>query len=316
MGEKIATRAAYGDALKKYGKEDPRIIVLDADLAGATYSGRFAAEVPERFLDCGIAECDMVGIAAGLATTGKIPFVHSFAMFAAGRVYDQVRNSVAYPRLNVKVVGTHAGLSVGEDGATHQCIEDIALMRVIPGMTVVNPCDAVEADAAVKAVIDYEGPCYLRIGRNPVEVVMDQVPGYHFELGKGVPMRDGTDVAVLATGIMVQEALKAHELLKAEGISARVINIHTIKPIDREIIEKAARECGAIVTTEEHNIMAGFGSAVAEVVAEVCPVPLVRHGVNDQFGRSGAAQQVLDAYGVNAQGIVDAVHRVLTMKKG
>ena len=316
MGEKIATRAAYGDALKKYGKEDPRIIVLDADLAGATYSGRFAAEVPERFLDCGIAECNMVGIAAGLATTGKIPFVHSFAMFAAGRVYDQVRNSVAYPRLNVKVVGTHAGLSVGEDGATHQCIEDIALMRVIPGMTVVNPCDAVEADAAVKAVIDYEGPCYLRIGRNPVEVVMDQVPGYHFELGKGVPMRDGTDVAVLATGIMVQEALKAHELLKAEGISARVINIHTIKPIDREIIEKAARECGAIVTTEEHNIMAGFGSAVAEVVAEVCPVPLVRHGVNDQFGRSGAAQQVLDAYGVNAQGIVDAVHRVLAMKKG
>lgn len=315
MSEKIATRAAYGDALKKYGKENERVVVLDADLAGATYSGRFAAEVPERFIDCGIAECNMVGLAAGMATTGKIPFVHSFAMFAAGRVYDQVRNSVAYPNLNVKVVGTHAGLSVGEDGATHQCLEDIALMRVMPNMTVINPCDAFEADAAVKAVMDYEGPCYLRIGRNPVEVVMDQVPDYQFEIGKGVLMREGTDVAVLATGIMVQEALKAHDMLKAEGISARVINIHTIKPIDREIIEKAARECGAIVTSEEHNIMAGFGSAVAEVVAETCPVPLVRHGVNDEFGRSGPAQKVLDLYGVNAQGIVDAVHRVLKMKK-
>lgn len=315
MAEKIATRAAYGDALKKYGKENGRVIVLDADLSAATYSGRFAKEVPERFINCGIAEANMVGMAAGLSTTGKIPFIHSFAMFSTGRVFDQIRNSVAYPHLNVKIVGTHAGLSVGEDGATHQCLEDIALMRVLPGMTIVNPCDAVEADAAVKAVMDYEGPCYLRIGRNPVEVVMDQIPGYRFELGKGVLARDGKDVAIFATGIMVQESLKAAELLAEEGISARVINIHTIKPIDRDIIEKAARECGVIVTTEEHNIMAGFGSAVAEVVAETYPVPVIRHGVNDEFGRSGAAQQVLDAYGINAQGVVDAVHRAMSLKK-
>ena len=314
MAEKIATRAAYGDALKKYGKENEQVIVLDADLAAATYSNRFAKEVPERFIDCGIAEANMVGMAAGLAATGKIPFIHSFAMFSTGRVFDQIRNSVAYPHLNVKIVGTHAGLSVGEDGATHQCLEDIALMRVLPGMTIINPCDAVEADAAVKAAMDYAGPCYLRIGRNPVEVIMDQVPGYQFELGKGVLVRDGRDVAIFATGIMVQEAVKAAGVLAEEGISARVINIHTIKPIDREIIEKAARECGAIVTTEEHNIMAGFGSAVAEVVAETYPVPVVRHGVNDAFGRSGAAQAVLDAYGINAQGVVDAVHRALAMK--
>lgn len=316
MREKIATRAAYGDALKKYGKENNQVVVLDADLAGATYSKRFADEVPERFIDCGIAECNMVGMAAGLATAGKIPFLHTFAMFATGRVYDQVRNSVAYPHLNVKIVGTHAGLSVGEDGATHQCIEDIALMRVIPGMTIINPCDAVEADAAVKAAMDYVGPCYLRIGRNPVDVVMDQIPGYHFELGKGVELKSGTDVAILATGIMVQEALKAREMLLETGITARIINIHTIKPIDRDIIIKAARECGAIVTTEEHNVMAGFGSAVAEVVAETCPVPVIRHGVQDVFGRSGKAQEVLDAYGVNAQGIVDAVLRVMDQKKG
>ena len=315
MGEKIATRAAYGDALKKYGKENPNVVVLDADLTAATYSNRFAKEVPERFFDCGIAECNMVGIAAGMATCGKIPFIHSFAMFAAGRVFDQVRNSVAYPGLNVKIVGTHAGLSVGEDGATHQCNEDIALMRVIPGMTIINPCDANEADAAVKAAMDFVGPCYLRIGRNPVEVVTDKVEGYKFELGKGALLRDGSDVAVLATGIMVQEALKAAEMLAAEGISARVINIHTIKPLDREIILKAARECGAIVTTEEHNVMAGFGSAVAEVVGEEYPVPVIRHGVTDCFGRSGAAQQVLDAYGVNAEGVVKAVRRALDLKK-
>ena len=315
MGEKIATRAAYGDALKKYGKENPNVVVLDADLTAATYSNRFAKEVPERFFNCGIAECNMVGIAAGMATCGKIPFIHSFAMFAAGRVFDQVRNSVAYPGLNVKIVGTHAGLSVGEDGATHQCNEDIALMRVIPGMTIINPCDANEADAAVKAAMDFVGPCYLRIGRNPVEVVTDKIEGYKFELGKGALLRDGSDVAILATGIMVQEALKAAETLAAEGISVRVINIHTIKPLDREIILKAARECGAIVTTEEHNVMAGFGSAVAEVVGEEYPVPVIRHGVNDCFGRSGAAQQVLDAYGVNAEGVVKAVRRALELKK-
>lgn len=315
MGEKIATRAAYGEALKKYGRENEQVIVLDADLAGATYSGLFAKEVPERFFDCGIAEANMVGVAAGLATTGKIPFLHTFAMFAAGRVYDQVRNSVAYTGLNVKIVGTHAGLSVGEDGATHQCIEDIALMRVIPGMKVINPCDAAEADAAVQAVMNDVGPTYLRIGRNPVEVVMDKVPGYKFEIGKGVTMRDGNDVAIIATGIMVQESLKAAEILSAEGINARVINIHTIKPLDEEIILKAARECGVIVTTEEHNIMAGFGSEVAEVVAEKCPVPVIRHGVNDEFGRSGAPQKVLDLYGLNAEGVVKAVRRAMELKK-
>lgn len=316
MGEKIATRAAYGDALKKYGKMNPKIVVLDADLAGATYSNRFAMEVPERFFDCGIAECNMVGMAAGMATCGKIPFIHSFAMFAAGRVYDQVRNSVAYPKLNVKIVGTHAGLSVGEDGATHQCIEDIALMRVIPGMTVLNPCDANEADAAVKAVMEFDGPCYLRIGRNPVEVVTDQVKGYKFEIGKGVLLREGSDVAVVATGIMVQEALRAAEILAAEDISVRVIDIHTIKPLDEEMLLKAARECGAIVATEEHNVMAGFGSAVAETVSQAYPVPVIRHGVKDVFGRSGAAQQVLDAYGVNVDGLIQSIRQALSLKNG
>lgn len=315
MGEKIATRAAYGDALKKYGGLNPNVVALDADLSGATYSNRFAQAYPERFFDCGIAEANMVGISAGLATTGKIPFLHSFAMFSTGRAYDQVRNSVAYPHLNVKVVGTHAGLSVGEDGATHQCLEDIALMRVLPGMLVVNPCDAHEADLAVKAVVDYVGPTYLRIGRNPVQTVTDSIPGYFFELGKGVQLRAGKDVAILATGSMVQEALKAAESLAAEGIDARVIDIHTIKPIDREIILKAAEECGAIVTSEDHNIMAGFGSAVAEVVSEEHPVPVIRHGVNDMFGRSGKAQLVLDAYGVNAEGIVKCAKRAIALKK-
>lgn len=315
MGEKIATRAAFGDALKKYGRENPNVVVMDADLAAATFSNRFQKEVPERFFNCGIAECNMVGMAAGLAACGKIPFVHSFAMFATGRVFDQIRNSVAYPGLNVKIVGTHAGLSVGEDGATHQCNEDIALMRVIPGMTIINPCDANEADAAARAAMEHVGPCYLRIGRNPVETVTDKVEGYRFELGKGVEMRPGSDVALLATGMMVQEALSAAEQLAAEGISVRVINIHTIKPLDREIVLRAARECGAVVTTEEHNVMGGFGSAVAEVVAEVCPVPVIRHGVNDCFGRSGTAQQVLDAYGVNAEGIVMAVRRALELKR-
>ena len=315
MGDKIATRAAFGEALKKYGSENPKVVALDADLSGATYSNKFAKANPDRFFDCGIAEADMIGIAAGLATTGKIPFAHTFAIFATGRVYDQVRNSVAYPGLNVKIVGTHAGLGVGEDGATHQALEDMALMRVIPGMMVVNPCDANEADLACKAVMDYVGPVYIRIGRQPVETVTDTAPGYKFELGKGVTLRDGKDVAIFATGDMVQEALKAAELLAAEGIDARVIDIHTIKPIDRDIILKAARECGAIVTSEDHNIMAGFGSAVAEVVSEAYPVPVVRHGVNDQFGRSGSAQQVLDAYGLNPDGIVAAARKALALKK-
>lgn len=315
MSEKIATRAAYGDALRDIAEKYPDIVALDADLAGATYSNRFAKAYPQRFFDMGIAECNMVGVAAGLATTGKIPFVHSFAMFASGRVYDQVRNSVAYPRLNVKIVGTHAGLSVGEDGATHQCLEDIALMRVIPNMTILNPCDANEAKLCVETAAQLEGPCYLRIGRNPVEVVTDTNALYHYEFGKGALMRQGNDIAIFATGIMVQEALRAAETLAGEGIDARVINIHTIKPLDTQIIEQAARECGAIVTTEEHNIMAGFGSAVAEVVSQSCPVPVIRHGVNDQFGRSGTAQAVLDAYHVNADGVADACRRALQMKK-
>ena len=314
MAEIIATRAAYGDALKKIGCDFPDIVALDADLSCATFSNRFAQDFPDRFFNMGIAECNMLGVAAGLATAGKIPFIHTFAMFAAGRIYDQVRNSVAYPKLNVKIVGTHAGLSVGEDGATHQCLEDIALMRVMPNMTVLNPCDAHEAELVVRAAAEMDGPCYLRIGRNPVKVVTRNTPDYHFEIGKGVLMREGRDVAVFATGIMVQEALDAAEALAREGIQARVVNIHTIKPIDREIIGRAARECGAIVTTEEHNVMAGFGSAVAEVVAESLPVPLIRHGVNDEFGRSGAPHQVLGAYGLNAEGVVDAVRRVLKKK--
>lgn len=311
--EKVATRLAYGEALKKFGA-DEKVMVFDADLSCATYSNRFAKAYPERFFNAGIAECNMVGMAAGMATTGKIPFVNSFAMFSTGRVYDQVRNSVAYPRLNVKIVGTHAGLSVGEDGATHQCIEDIALMRVIPGMMILNPCDANETELAVKALIDYTGPCYLRIGRNPVDNITSTIDTYRFELGKGVELAPGNDVAIIATGIMVQEAFKASAILRTEGISARVINIHTIKPIDKEIILKAAKECGAIVTSEEHNIMAGFGSAVAEAVAEELPIPVIRHGVNDMFGRSGAASDVLDKYELNAEGIIKKVRLALSKK--
>lgn len=315
MTEKIATRAAYGDALVKIGAEMPEVMVLDADLACATYSNRFAKAYPDRFFNMGIAECNMMGVAAGMATTGKIPFVHTFAMFAAGRAFEQIRNSIAYPRLNVKIVGTHAGLSVGQDGATHQCLEDIALMRVIPNMTVINPCDAHEAELAARAATQVDGPCYLRIGRNPVDVVTRDHPMYQFELGKGALMRKGDDVAILATGIMVQQALLAADALMEEGIQARVINIHTIKPIDRDIIVKAARECGAIVTTEEHNVMAGFGSAVVEVVAQNHPVAVVRHGANDVFGRSGEASQVLDHYQVNANGVIESVKQALKMKE-
>ena len=313
--EKIATRAAYGEALVALAEEYPDLVVLDADLSGSTMTKGFATAHPERFYNIGIAEANMTGIAAGLAACGKKPFVNSFAMFAAGRAWEQVRNSIAYPRLNVKVIGSHGGLSVGEDGATHQCVEDYAIMQAIPGMMVLSPCDGPEMRLAVKALLDYEGPAYMRLGRLAVESVTDETPGYSFALGKGVQLREGGDVTVIATGMMVQEAVKASDALKAERVSVRVIDMHTIKPLDEEIVLKAARETGAIVTSEEANIMGGLGSAVCECVAGGWPVPVVLHGVNDEFGRSGEAKAVLKAYGLTADGIVDAVRRVLALKR-
>ncbi len=313
--ENIATRAAYGEALAALAGEYPELVVLDADLSGSTMSKKFADVCPERFYNIGIAEANMAGIAAGLAACGKKPFINSFAMFAAGRAWEQVRNSIAYPRLNVKVIGSHGGLSVGEDGATHQCIEDYAIMRAIPGMMVVSPCDGPEMRLAVKALLDYEGPAYMRLGRLAVDSVTDEVPGYTFQLGKGAQLRDGSDITVIAAGMMVQEAVKASDALKAEGVSVRVIDMHTIKPLDQELVLKAARETGAIVTSEEANIMGGLGSAVAECVAEGCPVPVVRHGVKDEFGRSGAAKKVLAAYGLTADGIIESIRKVLALKQ-
>ncbi len=312
---KIATRAAYGEALAELAEAYPQLVVLDADLSGSTMTKTFAGKYPERFFDMGIAEGNMAGVAAGLATCGKIPFVNSFAMFSAGRAWEQVRNSIAYPGLNVKVIGSHGGLSVGEDGATHQCIEDYAIMRAIPGMLVLSPCDGPEMKLAVKALLDYQGPAYMRLGRLAVESVTDTIPGYTFELGKGSMLRDGTDATVIATGMMVQCAYEAAETLASEGISLRVIDMHTIKPIDKDIVLKAAKETGCIITSEEANIIGGLGSAVAEVVSEGCPVPVIRHGVNDEFGRSGKAQAVLDAYKLNAQGIAEKVRYALTLKK-
>lgn len=312
---KIATRAAYGEALAELAEAYPQLVVLDADLSGSTMTKTFAGKYPERFFDMGIAEGNMAGVAAGLATCGKIPFVNSFAMFSAGRAWEQVRNSIAYPGLNVKVIGSHGGLSVGEDGATHQCIEDYAIMRTIPGMLVLSPCDGPEMKLAVKALLDYQGPAYMRLGRLAVESVTDTIPGYTFELGKGSMLRDGTDATVIATGMMVQCAYEAAETLASEGISLRVIDMHTIKPIDKDIVLKAAKETGCIITSEEANIIGGLGSAVAEVVSEGCPVPVVRHGVNDEFGRSGKAQAVLDAYKLNAQGIAEKVRYALPLKK-
>ena len=315
MAEKIATRAAYGEALAALGEHYPQLVVLDADLSGSTMSKKFADKYPERFFNMGIAEANMTTVAAGLSTCGKKVFTNTFAMFAAGRAFEQVRNSIAYPHLNVTVVGSHGGLSVGEDGATHQCIEDYAIMRAIPGMLVVSPCDGPEMRAAVKALLDYEGPAYMRLGRLAVDSVTDEVPGYQFELGKGVTLRDGSDVTVIATGMMVQEAVKAADALKAEGVSVRVIDMHTIKPLDEELVLKAARETGAIVTSEEANVIGGLGSAVCECVSAGCPVPVVRHGVNDEFGRSGAAKKVLAAYGLTADGIVESVRKALALKK-
>lgn len=315
MGEKIATRAAYGQALVELGAERPDLVVLDADLSGSTMTKDFARAYPDRFFNMGIAEADMMGVAAGLAACGKTAFASSFAMFAAGRAFEQVRNSIAYPRLNVKVVGSHGGLSVGEDGATHQCCEDLALMRAIPGMVVCCPCDGNEMRAAVRALADYRGPVYLRLGRSAVEDLTSGLPGYAFRLGEGVTLREGTDVTVIAVGLMVQEAMKAAETLAGEGVSVRVLDMHTVKPLDEALVLKAAKETGCIVTTEEHSIIGGLGSAVAEYLSGTCPVPVVRHGVEDVFGRSGKAGEVLAAYGLTAQGIVEKVRAALERKR-
>lgn len=315
MSEKKATRAAYGEMLVELADKYPELVVLDADLAGATMTKGFAQACPDRFFDMGIAEANMIGVAAGLAACGKKPFANSFAMFTAGRAYEQVRNSVAYPGLNVKCVGSHGGISVGEDGATHQCIEDLALMSAIPGMLVLNPCDAHEMRQAVQALIEYKGPAYLRLGRMAVETVTDSVPGYKFELGRAAALREGSDLTICATGLMVQRALAAAELLAGEGVSARVLDFHTIKPLDGEALLTAARETGCIVTTEEHSIVGGLGAAVASFLAERCPVPVLRHGVRDVFGRSGKAEQVLEAYGLTPAGIVETARAALELKR-
>lgn len=311
--KKIATRDAYGNALVKAGEKYDNFVVLDADLAAATKTGTFKKQFPERFYDCGIAEGNMMSIAAGIAATGKKVFASSFAMFAAGRAFEQVRNSIGYPHLNVIIGATHAGISVGEDGATHQCCEDIALMRTIPGMTVINPADATEAEAAVFAALEMDGPVYIRFGRLAVPVIFDE--NYKFEVGKGVELKEGSDVTVVATGLMVNEALEAYEILKSEGISAEIINIHTIKPLDEEIIIKAAQKTGAIVTAEEHSVIGGLGSAVCDVTAEKCPVPVVKVGVQDTFGKSGPAPELLDVFGLRAKDIVSAAKKAISLKK-
>lgn len=312
MAEKIATREAYGNALAEFG-DKYNFVVLDADLAAATKTGIFKKKFPKRHIECGIAEGNMMCVAAGLAAAGVTPFASSFAMFAAGRAFEQIRNSIAYPHLNVKIGATHAGITVGEDGATHQCLEDLALMRTLPGMVVINPADAVEARAAVEAAILYQGPVYLRFGRLAVPVIYDK-DTYKFEMGKGVQMKEGTDVTIIATGIMVDMALTAAEQLANEGISARVINMHTIKPIDRALVLDAAKATGAIVTAEEHNIVGGLGSAVAEVVSEGCPVPVLRVGVEDVFGRSGTVPALLEAYGLTPANIVAKAKAAVALK--
>ncbi|MBR4887556.1 MAG: transketolase family protein [Clostridia bacterium] len=298
-----ATRESFGEALRDLAYENQDIVVLDADLAASTKTNMFMKAHPDRFIDCGIAEANMISIAAGLAACGKIPFAASFAMFSAGRAFEQVRNSVGYPHLNVKIVGSHAGISVGEDGATHQCCEDIALMRAIPGMVVLNPADHYEMKAAVKAAIEYEGPVYIRLGRLAVESCNNN-DDYKFEIGKGVTLRDGMDVTIIATGLMVGEAVKAVKELEAEGIDARLLDIHTIKPIDRELVIKAAKETGRIVTVEEHSIVGGLGEAVSTVLCEECPVPVKKIGVNDVFGHSGPAKDLLKQFGLSAENIV------------
>ena len=313
MAEKIATREAYGKALAELGDKYD-FVVLDADLAAATKTGVFKKKFPERFFDCGIAEGNMMSVAAGIAAAGKVVFASSFAMFAAGRAFEQIRNSIGYPHLNVKIGATHAGITVGEDGATHQCLEDFALMRSIPGMVVINPADAIEAKAAVESAINYVGPVYMRFGRYAVPVINDNAD-YKFEIGKGVNMRDGKDVTFIATGMLVSMALDAAKVLADEGISARVINIATIKPIDKDIILDAARQTGAIVAAEEHNIIGGLGSAVSEVVCEGCPVPVVRLGIEDKFGHSGKVPPLLEMYGLTVENLVAKAKAAIALKK-
>lgn len=304
--KKIATRESYGNALVELGKEHEDVIVLDADLAAATKTGIFKKAFPDRHVDCGIAECNMMGIAAGLSTCGMVPFASTFAMFAAGRAYEQVRNSIGYPKLNVKIGATHAGISVGEDGATHQCLEDLALMREIPGMVVLNPSDDIEARACVKAAYEHQGPVYMRFGRLAAPVINDR-PDYHFELGKGVLLKEGLDVTLVATGLMVSEALEAAKQLENHGVSCEVINIHTIKPLDEALILASAKKTGAVVTVEEHSTIGGLGSAVADVLSEQLPTKLLKIGVRDVFGESGPAVELLHKYGLDAEGIATKV---------
>ena len=309
----VATRVGFGKALVELGKKRDDFIVMDADLAAATQTGMFKKEFPDRFYNCGIAEQNMMSIAAGVAATGKRVVVSSFAMFASGRAFEQIRNSICYPNLNVIIGATHAGISVGEDGATHQCCEDIALMRSIPNMTIINPADETEAMKAVYAAFECDGPVYMRFGRLAVPIVFDD--DYKFEIGKGVELREGSDVTVIATGLLVKEALEAYDLLKAEGINARIINMATIKPLDREIVLKAARETGAIVTAEEHSVIGGLGSAVSEVICEEYPVPVLKLGVNDEFGHSGPAVKLLDEFGLRAPNIVEFAKKAIALKK-
>ncbi|MCR5094918.1 MAG: transketolase family protein [Lachnospiraceae bacterium] len=312
MGDKkkIATRVSYGEALKAMGAVYPNLVVLDADVAASTMTATFQKEFPDRHIDCGIAEANMMDIAAGLATCGKIPFVSAFAMFAAGRAFEQVRNSVGYPRLNVKIGGTHAGITVGEDGASHQCNEDFALMRVIPGMVVMCPADDIEAKACVKAAIEHEGPVYIRFGRAACTVINDR-PDYKFELGKGTVVREGKDISIIATGICVDSSLEAAEKLAAEGIDAEVINICTIKPLDAELIAKSAKKTGKVVTVEEHSVIGGLGSAVCDALAELCPTPVKKLGMQDVYGESGSAAELVHKYGLDGEGVADAVRAFL-----
>ena len=308
--KKIATRESYGNALAELGAQNPNIVVLDADLAGATKTGVFKKAFPERHIDCGIAEGNMMGVAAGLATCGKIPFASSFAMFAAGRAFEQVRNSIGYPHLNVKIGATHAGISVGEDGATHQCNEDIAIMRTIPGMTIICPADDVEARAAVKAAAEYVGPVYMRFGRLAVPVINDEA-NYKFEIGKGITLKEGKDVTIIATGIEVNESLEAAKLLEADGISAEVINIHTIKPLDKELVVASAKKTGKVVTVEEHSVIGGLGGAVAEALSEEAPTKMLRIGMMDKFGQSGPAKALIEYYGLDGKSIYEKVKAFL-----
>ena len=312
MADKIATREAYGKALAEFGAEYENLVVLDADLAAATKTGVFKKAFPERFFDCGIAENNMIGVAVGLSLSGKIPFASSFAMFAAGRSFEQVRNSIGYPHCNVKIGATHAGVTVGEDGATHQCCEDIALMRTLPGMVILNPADAVEARLAVKAAIEYNGPVYLRFGRMAVPVIYGD--DYKFEIGRGVKLADGKDVSLIATGIEVEQALLARELLASEGISASVVNIPTIKPLDEELVIAEANACGAVVTCEEHTVIGGLGAAVAECLSEKRPTPVLRVGVNDVFGRSGPAKELVSYFGLDAAAIAAKAKAAVALK--